>query len=600
MSIAPMCKVTLFGPGRAKRDALTGLQELGCLHVVPLAPPGEAPNGAETGPAAGLREALDYLERAPHLRRPLRADPDFDIEEVTRRTLANRDRQRDVRDRCEALRGRIRNLEPWGDFDLPPADALGGRRLWFYEVPHRKRKALRDVDLPWAEVARTASTNFVVVISETQPPPEKMPVPRTRTGAHSLSRLQRALEDSEVELEELEMERIALTRYIRLIRRNLARAEDAAALARALAGARDDEGLFAVQGWVPEDCLEDIEGFAESRGLALLVAPPQEDETPPTRLDNAMPVAAGEDLTRFYQIPSPRDWDPSGVLVASFALFFAMILSDAGYGALVALAALALWPRMGGAAQGRRLRVLMLVLGLTSVLYGIAAGSYFGLPPPDGSLLAALVLLDPRDPQTMMALTIGIGVVHVALGSAAVAWRRWPDSRALAGVGWIAVALGGFLAWRAHVAGAAELRGLGFGLVGAGLLAVLLFRGGPRPAGPRGLLARAGEGLLGLGMAPQMFGDVLSYLRLFALGLASASLAITFNGLSADVAEGVGGMGLLLAILVAVVGHGLNFTLALVGGIVHGMRLNFIEFYNWGLTEEGYAYRPLERKELRL
>jgi V/A-type H+-transporting ATPase subunit I len=598
MSIAEMRKVSLCGPAAETRDALAGLQELGCVHLVPLADGA----GAAEGPAEAreVREALGWLEQAPHLRRPLRAEPAFDLEAVTRRTLEIRDRQRAVRDRRDFLEGRAASLRPWGDFALPPLEALDGHRLWFYEVPHRRGPELAEVALPWAEVARSPSTRFVVVISPTEPPPGAMPVPRTHTGPHSLAAVERALEDAEIELEDLELERIALTRYIRLIRKNLARADDGAALARAVAGARETAGLFAVEGWAPVDRMEAVERFAGERGLALLAAPPGEEETPPTRLDNALPAAAGEDLARFYQIPGPRDWDPSGVLAASFAAFFAMVLSDAGYGLVVLLAAAALWPRLGGGPQGRRLRVLALALGAAAVLYGIAAGSYFGLPPPAGTLPAALVLLDPRDPATMMTVSIAIGVFHVALGSAAIVWRRWPDPRARAALGWIAVALGGFVAWRGHAAGAGEIRGLGLALAALGLAGVVLFRGRHRLDGASGLLRRAGEGLLGLGLVPQMFGDVLSYLRLFALGLASASLAVTFNGLSADLAAGTGGPGLLLAILVALVGHGLNFALAVVGGVVHGLRLNFIEFYNWGLVEEGYAFRPLERKEIRV
>ena len=600
MSIAAMRKVSLCGPAGERRAALAALQDLGCLHPIPLAlPEAEDPASAEGGTAREIREALAWLERAPHLRRPLRADPEFDIEEVARRALAIRERARRLSDRRDFLQGRIASLRPWGDFALPPLEELGGRRLWFYEVPHRHRRALDELDLTWAEVARTASTHFIVVLSETEPPPGTMPVPRTHTGAHSLSALERELEDTEIALEDLELERIGLTRYIRLIRRNLARADDAAALARAMAGARRADGVFAVQGWVPEDALESLEGVAEGRGLALLIAPPGQDETPPTRLDNAMPASAGEALARFYQIPSPRDWDPSGVLLASFALFFAMVLADAGYGAVVLGAALALWGRLGRRGQVR-LRVLLVALGTTAVLYGLAAGSYFGLPPPEGTALAALVLLDPRAPETMMALSIGIGAFHVALASAALAWRRWPDPRALAPLGWLLVAVAGFAAWRAHVAGAGELRATGIALVGLGLGIVVVFRSRQPTDTPGGLLRRAGAGLLGLARLPQIFGDVLSYLRLFALGLASASLAVTFNTLAGDLAASRGGVGLLLAILVAVIGHGLNFALAVVGGVVHGLRLNFIEFFNWGLTEEGYAYRPLERKELEL
>ena len=93
------------------------------------------------------------------------------------------------------------------------------------------------------------------------------------------------------------------------------------------------------------------------------------------------------------------------------------------------------------------------------------------------------------------------------------------------------------------------------------------------------------------------FGDVLSYLRLFALGLASGALAAAFNGMAGDVREAVPGVGFLFAILVLLIGHSLNFVLSLSSGFIHGLRLNVIEFFKWGVKDEGTPYRPFARKE---
>jgi len=88
-------------------------------------------------------------------------------------------------------------------------------------------------------------------------------------------------------------------------------------------------------------------------------------------------------------------------------------------------------------------------------------------------------------------------------------------------------------------------------------------------------------------------------MRLFALGLASSSLALTFNQLSSEVMEAMPGLGVLLGILILLLGHTLNLALAIMSGVVHGLRLNFIEFYNWGLSDEGYPFRAFEKKEIR-
>ncbi|MGD9409517.1 MAG: V-type ATPase 116kDa subunit family protein, partial [Thiohalocapsa sp.] len=112
------------------------------------------------------------------------------------------------------------------------------------------------------------------------------------------------------------------------------------------------------------------------------------------------------------------------------------------------------------------------------------------------------------------------------------------------------------------------------------------------------VLMRGLDGLLALTQVTKIFGDTLSYLRLFALGLASASLALTFNDLARQVGAQVPGLGLLLQILLLLIGHGLNMALGLVSGVVHGLRLNYIEFYNWALSGEGYPFRPFKKTEM--
>ena len=104
-------------------------------------------------------------------------------------------------------------------------------------------------------------------------------------------------------------------------------------------------------------------------------------------------------------------------------------------------------------------------------------------------------------------------------------------------------------------------------------------------------------GLIALTKITSAFGDALSYLRLFALGLASASLAVAFNDLAHQVRSALPGFGILFALLVLLIGHGLNFLLAIVSGFIHGLRLNFIEFFNWSIPEEGRPFRAFARKE---
>jgi V/A-type H+-transporting ATPase subunit I len=138
----------------------------------------------------------------------------------------------------------------------------------------------------------------------------------------------------------------------------------------------------------------------------------------------------------------------------------------------------------------------------------------------------------------------------------------------------------------------ALLKTIGGGAVILGLLLVVGFTA-PREKP----LKRLVQGLLGLTKVSAAFGDILSYLRLFALGLASASLALAFNDMAAGIRNALPGVGVLLALLVLAFGHALNLLLGISSGVIHGLRLNVIEFFNWGLKDEGRLFTPFRRKE---
>ncbi len=600
MSIQRLTRLTLAGLARDKDAVLERLQTLGCLHLIPLRPAPREPEKEPAGHAVEAVQALRYLQDMREKRRQVRDPAGFDLPATIAAVLDNQQRLRDLTDRRDALLERIEELEPWGDFTLPPEQDLAGRKLWFYIVPQRQMSQLAVLELPWQVVHRDNRQSWVVVIHPDEPPRDALPVRRTLAGTLSLSEVRRRLEAAEVELEEIQAEHLALTRWIYLISTHLARAEDQAQLRLAQAQTHDDEALFLVQGWVAEDAVAPVQALAEEQGLALLSEPPGPDDTPPTLLDNPGVAAAGQDLVAFYQMPAYDAWDPSRVLFFSFAAFFALILSDAGYAVLLGVLLALYWRRIGRSATGGRLRTLGAALVGTSLVWGVLVGSYFGFPPRLDSLLGQLRVLDINDFEVMMRLSVGIGVVHLILANLEMVRARRGRAAGRVAIGWIAVITGGFTLWIAGDAGAPDwvIRSAQ-GLMGLGLAVVLFLGSDRRVDGVKTLALRGFDGLSNLARVSQVFGDVLSYLRLFALGLASASMAMTFNGLARDVATELPGLGLLLAILILLAGHILNLALALMSGVVHGLRLNFIEFYNWALAGEGYPFKPFNRTEWR-
>jgi V/A-type H+-transporting ATPase subunit I len=600
MSIQRLSRLTLAGLSKEKDEVLERLQTLGCLHLIPLRPAPREPEKEPSSHAVEALQALRYLQDVREKRRQVRDPAGFDLPGTIEAVLENQQRLRDVSDRRDALVERVSELEPWGDFSLPPRQDLAGRKLWFYIVPQRQMPQLASLELPWQVVHRDNRQSWVIVIHPEEPPRDALPVPRTMAGALSLAEVRRRLEAAELELEDVQAEHYSLTRWIYLISSHLAQAEDLAQLRHAQAQTLDQETLFLVQGWAPEDAVARVQDLAWEQGLALLLEPAGPDDAPPTLLDNPGPIAAGQDLVAFYQMPAYDSWDPSRVLFFSFAAFFAMILSDAGYASLLGILLVAYWRKIGRSELGGRLRLLAAALVGTSLAWGVVVGSYFGFAPEPNSLLGQLHLLDINDFEVMMRLSVGIGVVHLILANVEMAGSQRGRAAGRVAIGWIAVMLGGFTLWIASdtaappwVMLAAQI------LMGAGLAVVLLLGSDRRVDGIKALALRGFDGLSNLVRVTQVFGDVLSYLRLFALGLASASMAMTFNGLARDVATELPGLGLLLAILILLAGHALNLLLALMSGVVHGLRLNFIEFYNWALAGEGYPFKPFKRTELR-
>ncbi|WP_246362126.1 hypothetical protein [Vreelandella glaciei] len=311
--------------------------------------------------------------------------------------------------------------------------------------------------------------------------------------------------------------------------------------------------------------------------------------SPPTLLDNDERTAGGAEIVHFYQMPGYRSWDPSRVIFFSFAAFFAMILADAGYALLLLGALLFFSPRLKRSRTGLRVRTLGFALVGFAFAYGVLAGSYFGWSPPPESWLSHSRLLDVNDFGQMMQLAIGIGLAHLIVANATVAWHHRGRAAMLAPLGWIVALLAGVMLFYGMTGGAVAMT--------LGLIGVFVFTDTRPIREPLDLLKRVGGGLYALTDVTRAFGDVLSYLRLFALGLASASLAVTFNQLAADAAAAFPGLGILLNALILIVGHALNFVLAVVSGVVHGLRLNLIEFYHWGISDEGYPFTAFAKTE---
>jgi V/A-type H+-transporting ATPase subunit I len=588
VSIIPLQKVTFVGLTPDKEKVLSGLQEHGCLDLIPLG------DSEEMKPPDGSlqrsREVFRFLLSSPRQDRPVMSSERFDPVRVEQDALALMSALQELQEERDAIARRIELMRPWGDFSFARLDDMGGLRLWFYIIPRKEMNRIRTRPEPWEVVRIDALRAYVAVVSPEEP--EGMPVPRMRLGNRTRRELEERFEAVERAIEEKRAERAYLTRWNVLYARSLCLLEDEESRRGAAQKTLDNQTVFALQGWAPSANVPALKKYAAAGGMVFEARPPSRADTPPTLLRNPPVMSSGEDLVTFYMTPGYWTWDPSAIVFVSFAVFFAMILSDAGYAAVLGCILLVLWRKLGKTAGLKRYRHLAAAIVCVSLIFGIMAGSYFGVTPPAGSFFARCRVIDIQNADLMMAVSVVVGALHVMLGCLMDARRHGLRQEALPSVGWAGMVAGGL-----GIAGAAVLHnGLlmrfsaGSAVIGA--LLVVIFSGvGEKP------MARLMTGLIALTKVTGAFGDVLSYLRLFALGLATASLAVSFNDMARGIAASLPHLGLILALAVLLFGHALNFLLALASCVIHGLRLNVIEFFNWGLKEEGRLFQHFKRKE---
>lgn len=412
--------------------------------------------------------------------------------------------------------------------------------------------------------------------------------------------------------------------------------------AKTLSGSEADGSLFVVEGWVPQTkivALHDLTHYLDVHAEEIAV---EASDVPPTCLENTGMARVGEDLVHIYDTPSNTDKDPSLWVLFFFALFFAMILGDAGYG--LVLLCIALYIRFKNkkmASVGRRVLNLFTILCFATITWGLLTTSFFGYQFPMDSPIRKISMMqwlvekkaeyhiqrqddvwkewvqkypDLKNEKSghqwvtdsveekngrkeylmyakfsdniMMELAMVVGIIHVMLSFLRYLGRHW------SGVGWIIFLIGCYL-YLPHYLHATSIANFAFGVSyeTASVDGFYLIVGGASLAVILALIQHRLGGILEAMNVIQIFGDVLSYLRLYALGLSGALVMATINDLaSALVAP--------LAILILVLGHAVNIVLGIMGGIIHGLRLNFLEWYHYSFEGGGKRFIPLEKIEI--
>lgn len=413
-----------------------------------------------------------------------------------------------------------------------------------------------------------------------------------------------------------------------------------------------DNNMFAVEGWVAESNFETCKSMLSQKGIITEQVAIEPEDRVPTYLENTGLSRIGEDLVNIYDAPANTDKDPSLWVLWSFALFFAIILGDGGYGLLFLLSAIALqWKFQPTGKAPKRFLKLALILSTSSLIWGVMTCSFFGVkldvdhPFKKVSALHHVVkkkvayhfskkdatydvwvkdfpeLKSLKDPQSiirtakvrqgkdiqyplydsfsdgiLMEFALLVGVIHICLSFMRMLMINWN------GLGWIIAILGGYL----YLPPSDFLKAtslthylLDIDPAFAMTLGAMMMKVGIGLAVVFSVIQNKLMGLFELTNVIQVFSDILSYLRLYALGLAGGMVSQTFNQMGLDLMA-AGAIGMAAGPLVIIMGHMINILLSLMGGVIHGLRLNFLEWYHYCFEGGGKLFRPLTKLEKKI
>jgi V/A-type H+-transporting ATPase subunit I len=362
-------------------------------------------------------------------------------------------------------------------------------------------------------------------------------------------------------------------------------------------------------GWIPTAQKKKLRQYLEkfSGDLYWREVEPDEGEEPPALLRNGA-AAPLEAVTALYGMPGNKDLDPSPFMAPFFIVFYGLCLSDAGYGLLLLLFAGFLLARFftNLTGFGKRLLVLNIYCGLATIVVGFLTGSVFGLDfnilpwPAVKNFFLSVKIIDPMDnPLPLLGLSVALGAAQMLTGL----FLRWILDIRQKGFGAAFLASGCWFVFLLAIFGWAVLSLLPAGWLRPSVAALLtdilkyILIGGAgfmvltQGQHQKNPLMKLGSGLLSLYRLSGYLGDILSYTRLFALGLVTAVMALVINYLAA-LTGGIPiiGVGVMIAILI--LGHGLDFLINMLGSFVHSARLQYVEYFSKFFEGGGRFFRP--------
>ncbi|MBN2097825.1 MAG: hypothetical protein JW714_05060 [Candidatus Omnitrophica bacterium] len=585
--IVPMKKITVLVQAKDSSQAVQELRALGIVHVTHQRPPEGKDLSAIEEDLALVEQVLaifareEFCQPAEQLKLP-------DWKTSGRHILDLANRLKQLEDFAFSLNERIGQYRPWGDFDPEAISALinQGIYLSLYRIPIQELKKLPAAAIVKV-ISRARGIAYCLLIARQK---IKLPFNPVAWPKMGLTAMQARLAQDNQAIAALKQEICQTAAYQAGFIRIKQLLEEELQFQQAKSGMGEAQQLAYLRGYIPKDQVRSLEQTAKQKSWALLVQEPAAEDNVPTLIRNPRWVEMIRPVFRLIEVvPGYRELDISLWFLIFFSIFFGMLIGDAGLGLIFCLLTFFAQRKWGRRTKDQSLFTLLYLSSSCAIIWGVLSGTFFGqewLPASVKPLFPAL-----RSDKNIQALCFFLGALHLSIAHSWRALLKLPSLAALAEAGWILILWGGFFLAKMLVLADAFPQNAKWLFI-AGATGVVLF------ANPKkNFFSGLGQGMASLLLnLINSFTDIVSYVRLFAVGLATVAVADAFNKMAMDI--GWGSLtGAITSSLILLLGHTLNLLLAPMSILVHGVRLNVLEFCNHADVKwSGFAYNPLRKK----
>jgi len=587
--ITRMTKYTFLLLTSDSQAFLREIQDLGVIDINRSRKPVDAVSGKIFREAELLRKEIETVERC-----------DFARDEQHRSLSAKL---------AAAEEAHAEKLH-WGDVDTQKVKALreAGCRLNYHTVPVKKYNPAWEEQYAIVEIDRDDKFVRFIRVDRASEGANNFQVPKTHVAVESLdelaiqiSSLKQAVARREEAMvvrknEEIQLMRNAYAYKMQELQRYLADSGSEKAA---------DDYITVLTGFAPSEEDVRLKAALDEKSIYYISEPAKAEDNPPIHLKNNWFARNFETLTGMYGMPVYDEFDPTPVLAPFFLLFWAFCMGDAGYGLLLIALGLLLWKKNFDLLGLKKHWRLVTTLGVGTFIVGIFLGTFFGINLkevswlPEGLrnlMLVGKVKVGGGSYDLAMVAAIAIGIFHICLAlviKAVGITKRAGFKQAISAWGWVILIVGGLIVAGLALTQVLDAAATKIAIIAVGVLSVLGIFIFNKPG--RNPLLNVGAGLWDTyQMATGILGDVLSYIRLYALGLAGGMLGSAFNNLGGMVLGENPTWQWLPFVVIVVLGHALNFAMSCLGAFVHPLRLTFVEYFkNSGYEGKGQEYSPL-------